>query len=103
MAGNVGPVYIDLANWTPIPLFKDSPINWKAGDMAVCVETRPWKTLNGNPAAGPECGEVRRVVAVQIEYGVQWLKIVGYTGEYSASSFTKVPPREEESESKEER
>lgn len=102
----VKPINIEIefdlggTGYTVLPIMRDSPINWQAGDLACCIDGKGWRTLNGTPTKGPEVGEIRKVKSVSMDYAVQWLELEGWTGQYSASCFTKVPPREEEVERK---
>lgn len=78
----------------------DSPEDWRAGDIAECVNRSGWFLDGKYPASGPCVGERARVVRVRLEnhplFGrtVQAL-VFSRFGErpYDAAGFRKVRPQ----------
>lgn len=71
---------------------RDSPINWRAGDVAVSTAESPW----WNPGTreygpGPAKGALSRVTAVIMVEGRQFLRLREWPGTlYCAAAFTKL-------------
>lgn len=75
----------------------DSPIDWRSGDIAVCVEGEPWEDLKTQrPEPGPALREICRVRSVVLIDGRQFLGFREYPDgvSFSACYFDRLRPAE---------
>jgi hypothetical protein len=71
--------------------------DWQTGDLAVCIDTRPWINLsNGFEVGGPTNGEVERVRSIKLAHGTVFLFFERGAHWFLAASFRKVTPRQDE-------
>jgi hypothetical protein len=82
----------------PIPTPPDSPVQWQAGDIAVCVTTGTWRSkITYEAVDGPAFGEMNRVAAVNLYDGSQMLRFNRYPNiGYAAYLFHKLQPKADE-------
>ena len=78
----------------------DSAIDWRAGDVAVCQNGGTWFRAGTDPVSGPERGEARKVIAVELRphlftgAPVQFLCFSAYGPRlFVAAHFTRIDPR----------
>ncbi|MFA7604510.1 MAG: hypothetical protein WCY29_16040 [Novosphingobium sp.] len=90
----------------PTHAIPPSPEDWRAGDIAECINTRGWFKAGVAPTPGPVCGELYRVA--EVKHGScgceacrrrPYLSFSAFAGEYwDAAGFRKITPRADAAE-----
>ena len=71
--------------------------DWQAGDLAECIDDEPWFDLRtGSLSDGPKHGDLLRVSGISMVFGHVLLRFYGGPDRFSADSFRKITPRQDE-------